>query len=94
MSCPNRNTAQPSTSEENFVVLICTGTPEKPLDNKTSPSKGNLTPEDVWPFPKAAARTKAKGRKKGKSAVLTETPEKDRVEQETLKRMEKNQKQA
>lgn len=43
-----------------------------------------ISPEHVRPFPKAAPRVERKGgRKKGKARILTETPEKIRIEQET-----------
>ena len=47
-----------------------------------------VTPESVRPYPKAEARkTTRKGRKKRKSAILTDTPVKEalRIEQEAAK---------
>lgn len=90
VSCTTEN--QPSTSKENSAVLCCTPEKSKHCETNTSMPKGSLTPEDVWPFPKAEARRKIGGRRKGKSSVLTETPEKNRVEEETLKRLEKKSK--
>lgn len=48
-----------------------------------------LTPEDVRPFPKAAPRVTNRGRRKGKSRILTETPEKNRLEDELKERVAK-----
>jgi len=42
-----------------------------------------VSPEDIRPFPKALPRKDSrKGRPKGKSLILTDTPEKDRIEKE------------
>ena len=90
VSCTTEN--QPSTSKENSAVLSCTPEKSKHCETNTSRPKGRLTPEEVWPFPKAESRSKIGGRKKGKSTVVTETPEKNRVEQEMLKRLEKKSK--
>lgn len=54
-----------------------------------------ITPEMVRPFPKAEARklTNRKGRKKGKTRILTETPEKEeleRIENEKLLKGKQN----
>jgi len=49
-----------------------------------------ISPGHVWPFPKAALRVERKGgRKKGKARILTETPEKNRIEQETQERLKR-----
>lgn len=46
-----------------------------------------LTPEEVRPFPKSGPRKESgRGRNKGKTCILTDTPEKDRIEEETNKR--------
>lgn len=47
-----------------------------------------LSPEDIRPFPKAGERKGKKGgRKKGKSAILTDTPIKDEIEASKLKKV-------
>lgn len=50
-----------------------------------------VSPEEVRPFPSKALSTNVRKntRKKVKSRVLTETPEKDKIEEETLARIEK-----
>ena len=45
-------------------------------------SKDNLSPEDVCPFPKHGPRCDRRQRKKVKSGILTNSPIKDRIEQE------------
>jgi hypothetical protein len=50
-----------------------------------------LTPESVRPYPKAPERKDTnRGRKRGKSRILTSTPEKNLIAAATLQRMEKN----
>ena len=46
----------------------------------------SLSPEDVRPFPKPGLRCDRRKRKKVKSRILTDSPVKDRVEQEALAR--------
>lgn len=43
-------------------------------------------------YPKAIAQAKKGRRKKGKSKILIETTEKNRIEKETIKRLEKKKK--
>lgn len=51
-----------------------------------SPSR--IVPSDLRPYPKAAPRkTGQKGRKKGRTKVLTDTPEKHVIEQEAAERL-------
>ncbi|XP_077529007.1 uncharacterized protein LOC144141305 [Haemaphysalis longicornis] len=51
-----------------------------------SPSR--IVPSDLRPYPKAAPRkTGQKGRKKGRTKVLTDTPEKHAIEQEAAERL-------
>ena len=49
-------------------------------------SKDSLSPEDVRPFPKPGQRCDRGQRKKVKSQILTDSPIKDRIEQEALTR--------
>ncbi|CAH1636479.1 unnamed protein product [Spodoptera littoralis] len=51
--------------------------------------KVTVTPEAIRPFPKAIPRTGRKGRKKGSSRILTDTPEKCAVEAAYLDRMKR-----
>ncbi|XP_039276104.1 uncharacterized protein LOC120349672 [Nilaparvata lugens] len=55
---------------------------------RNSEKKDFPTPEDIRPYPRAERRgdSKGKGRKKGKCCILTDTPEKNRIEAELLKR--------
>ena len=51
-------------------------------------SKSSLTPEKIHLYPKAEGHKQTnKGRKRGKSSILTDTPEKKRLEEEKLKRL-------
>lgn len=77
----------PSTSKQNAAIM--TRTPTKADNDQQSGFKGSVTPEDVRPYPKAATQKKKNGRKRKKSAILTWTPEKNRIEEETLMRLEK-----
>lgn len=77
-----------TSSNDNASIMICT--PEKPHIVVQCGSKCGVAPEDVRPYPKTTVQSKKTGgRKKRKSAILTETPEKNRIEEETLKRLEK-----
>ncbi|KAL3288156.1 hypothetical protein HHI36_002607, partial [Cryptolaemus montrouzieri] len=51
--------------------------------------KVTITSEAIRPFPKATPRTGRKGRKKGSSRILTDTPEKCAVEAACLDRMKR-----
>jgi hypothetical protein len=52
-----------------------------------------ITPEMVRPLPKAEPRNKNKvNRRRKKSRILTYTPEKEKIEEETLARLSKNKK--
>lgn len=56
------------------------------------PDKEILTPEKILPFPKAAARIKkCVGRKSGKSRIITETPEKNQIEEQHLKKIRRTE---
>jgi hypothetical protein len=48
-------------------------------------SKTSLTPEEVCPFPKAGPRHEHRGRKEAKSHILTNIPEKNKIELEKWK---------
>lgn len=67
-------------------------TPGKPDEEHLTEVRGEITPEDVRPQPNSVAQTKKDVRKKGKPKVLTETPEKYRIEEETIERFEKQTK--
>ena len=45
-----------------------------------------FSPETLRPYPKAAPRKKTGGRKKRKSAILTDTPEKNAIEKEMMQK--------
>lgn len=81
----------PSTSSnDNASIMICRPTPEKPHNVVQCGSKGGVTPEDVRPYPKTTVQSKKTGgRKKRKSAILTETPEKSNRRGNTKKIGEK-----
>jgi hypothetical protein len=49
-------------------------------------SKDSLSPEDVCPFPNPGPRCGRRRRKKVESRILTDSPIKDRVEQQALAR--------
>jgi len=52
-------------------------------------SKDSISPEYVRPFPKPGPRCDRRQRKKVKSCILTDSPIKDHIEQETLARAAK-----
>nr|CAD7256100.1 unnamed protein product [Timema shepardi] len=70
------------------------GTPEQQNKNEENPgpSRVDLSPEDVRPYPKAAPRCLQRPRKKVKSRILTESPVKNKIEEETLARASRKEK--
>ena len=77
------DTQQPSTSSASLEE-ISTPTNEKCFTDFVSP-------EVLRPFPKAPAKKgKNRGRKKGRCMVATDTPEKNEIEEQYQKKMEKS----
>ena len=73
----------PSTSAQSHTDI--SSTPQAVLKPKI------VTPSDILPIPKAAPRTyKQTGRKRKKAAILTDTPEKERLQQEHAARQMKS----
>ncbi|KAK4871845.1 hypothetical protein RN001_015969 [Aquatica leii] len=66
---------------------------QKIREQETTPPgfKTALSPEMIRPLPKASNRTNRTQRKKRKSAILTDTPIKDEIEQEKMSRQNKKQ---
>lgn len=82
-------------TDDDFLSAYSTDRPEPNLhqtaDQNPEPSTSTchnnsvLSPEFIRPFPKAAPRKPTtRGRKKGKSTILTETPEKTSIEDASL----------
>lgn len=74
----------PSTSKESVTTEILVQEPVV-----------DVSPESVRPYPKAKLtqkKTKKGGRKKGKSAILTDTPEKEELFQKYIKKKKTNRK--
>lgn len=90
------NVREPSSSTSQDTVRQ-TGQVESTLQIQTPKHTPKvdaiLSPEMVRPFPKAGPRsTTVRKCKKKKSRILTETPEKNRIEEETLNRLAKKRK--
>lgn len=85
----------PSTQKipvETFYSTPSTSTAEFSSSTPHSPQPGFfISPEQICPFPKAKPRkeTKKGGRKRGKSMIATDTPEKEDLEENERKRNEK-----
>jgi hypothetical protein len=61
-----------------------------PPETPDMPSKAVFSPERLKPHPKAPPRSATtKGRKRRKTAILTDTPEKEMLQEEKRRRMEK-----
>jgi hypothetical protein len=89
-----------SFSDEDFKPSSITSTKKElhnqeiPLPSARTPvareisgtSKGSLSPEDMRPFPNPGPRCDRRRRKKMPSRTLTDSPIKDRTEQEALAR--------
>ncbi|CAG4932395.1 unnamed protein product [Colias eurytheme] len=84
--------ASSPSAMKNDAIVANFEEPEKPITTSSQLAqceKAILTPEAIRPFPKAAPRTGRKGRKKGSTRILTDTPEKCAIEaayQERMKR--------
>lgn len=79
---PSHNNSRPNQSQNVSLTPVS-------KENK----EWKTTPDQVRPFPKAELRKKRiGGRKKGKCAILTDTPEKLRIEAEVLARKVKLEK--
>lgn len=101
---PNQNTPdiseiEPLAGPSGEVSVLRSNVNEECLNyparvNKTTNNSTTaMSPEEVRPFPKSQPRkTSRRGRKKGKTCVLTDTPEKNRIEEEHKLRMEKKAK--
>lgn len=82
VSSNNRSNIAPSFSHRS--------TPPLKNSETSALSIGKFSPEDIGPFPKAAPRKLTrKGRPKGKSCILTDTPEKTCIEVEKSARLKK-----
>lgn len=90
--------ASTSTSEASAVTPECdadnsTTDNVQPVAKATEPSP--VTPEIIRPFPKAAARkTKNNGRKKSQTRILTDTPEKKKIQEADTLRKQKQKRSA
>ena len=82
---------QPTTSG-----LQAVGTPERTVADEDEKSVVDLTPDDVRPYPKAAPRKNngLRGRKKVKSAILTDAPVIEALRKEEEARNERKKKRA
>lgn len=104
------NTQQNATRPEQVIVQDPEPSQEQPTgdgdaghstpvkDSTPSTTSGlqtHLSPEEVRPFPKAAPRqTKPGGRKRGQTLILTDTPVKNRLQDEIHARQAKKKKPA
>jgi len=95
---PNPTNVENSETAEIFNPIPSTSgasvatTPKQVAENQV----GNIfSPKDILPFPKAPPRSSnlaIRGRKRAKSRILTETPEKAKIEEEFRQREEKKSK--
>lgn len=82
---PAAVTDQPNSDQANDNSFSEISTSSTSNVNLPSTSQGlNLTPQQIRPFPKVARKVtpQQKGRKSMKSCILTDTPEKERLEME------------
>lgn len=90
-----QNVGAPSTSSNKHTDII--GRPST-SNNEASPSLSLtnrliVSPEEIRPYPKALPRKQTReGRPKGKLLILTDTPEKERIEVQKLEQTLKGQK--
>lgn len=78
---PCTSTNQSDQLDTSLPVIFEQTSPHKPLQLSV------ISPENVRPFPKAEPRKMfSKGRKRGYSRVLTDTPEKENIERQLLEK--------
>ncbi|KAI7796638.1 hypothetical protein IRJ41_003050 [Triplophysa rosa] len=86
---PSTNSALPGPSTNSALPSMpsyASATTSSPLPSNAIADSGLPTPEDFRPYPKAGPRKPAsKGRKRRKSAILTDTPVKQQLEKEKNK---------
>lgn len=89
-------TSEPTSSETTNPVTLVEQDYEEPVAGPSGSSSSTnflVSPEQLLPFPKAGSRKLSKkGRKKLKSAILTDTPIKNDIESELRLREEKKMK--
>lgn len=90
-SAPSTSQAQvdsvPSTSQVSTESLPSINR----VISQSEPSMSRVSPQQLLPLPKASAR-KPSNRRKVTSAIVTDTPEKERLESEIQERMDKKRK--
>jgi hypothetical protein len=69
----------PGFSEVDMTIKILPATPSQPEAGPSGLSKRRTTPDQIVPLPKAPQRKSGRKRLRLKSAVITATPEKDRI---------------
>lgn len=92
--------ATPSTSQDNDILSmpstsgLSLTSPSRLLTTSSSATNDAfITPEAIQPFPKAMPRKSSiRGRKKGSSRILTDSPEKDTLEKEYMEKQVKEKK--
>lgn len=86
-----------TTSNQNSVeAMPTTNSDQSPIKAKPNKNQNTgilLSPEDVRPFVKAGPRNNKRKRVKGKSRILTDSPEKQKIMELSANRL-KGQKQA
>lgn len=87
---PGPSTTSASKNRPNIQTQISSSRPSNNSDEDAA-QHVVVSPEIIRPYPKALPRVTKGGRKKLKSAILTSTPEKNRLEQELLERALKKQ---
>lgn len=98
LKAPVGATQEPTSSSENPIPPSVAGSS---LPSTSTPSKSNTrdpqrvehcSPEDVCPYPKAAPRQESKkGRKPGKTQILTSTPVKNEIELAAVEKRNKEE---
>lgn len=80
---PGSDTEQMDETNSTITSMINVGSETSNGFLSTDPSTKTLSPQDIRPFAKAAPRkAKSAGRKRGKSTILTDTPEKNAIEEQ------------
>jgi hypothetical protein len=94
---PSKVTDRPPPADVNTDQASTSKVVSTPIPTCSDPTEeavpGNITPEDIRPYPKASARKSTQKRKKGKTLILTDTPIKERLALEKAAKKEPVRKQ-
>ncbi|KAK2726778.1 hypothetical protein QYM36_007578 [Artemia franciscana] len=87
---PSDSDAEVGSNVSTIEPIQMSTTPQTPKGGQTMDPSSALSPGDIKPFPKAGPRkSRGGGRARGSCRVLTDTPEKKKIEEKVVGRINK-----